>query len=131
MKYILVTGTRDIRDRDQAERLVRSLLAKECVLIGPENITVIHGDAIGIDKLFREVVEGWAGMTHEPWPAHLFPGPLIRNNFMVNLAKGLALDGDDVVCWAFARSWRSGTGQCARKAREAGIPVIDHGVSTK
>lgn len=46
-----------------------------------------------------------------------------RNQHMVNL-------GADI-CISFAKDWGSGTGQCARMARRAGIPVVDAGVSTE
>jgi hypothetical protein len=130
MKYILVTGTREIRDREKAEKLIRSLV-REAIAEeeGPQWVKGIHGAAIGIDTLFADICED-LGVECEPWPAHLFYSPLGRNVFMVKLAKGLVDEGHDVVVWAFARSWRSGTGHCARKAREANLDVTDYGVST-
>lgn len=130
MKFILVTGTRDIRDREKAEKLIRSLV-REAIAEeeGPAHVQGIHGAAVGIDSLFAAVCADLKVLCEE-WPAYLFYSPLARNNFMVGLAKGLVQEGHDVVVWAFARSWKSGTGHCARKARQAGLDVTDYGVST-
>ena len=125
--WVLITGTRDVRDRVKAEQLIRSLLLK--AQQEHEVVKGIHGAAEGIDSLFAEICKD-LGIEAEPWPAHLFYSPLARNVFMAKLAKGLIDEGETVVCWAFARSWRSGTGHCARKAREFGVPTIDYGVST-
>lgn len=129
MFIILVTGARDLRDRAKAETLVRSLLEDTWIERGRTNIKVIHGNAEGIDTIFREVCEEF-GIEHEPWPAHLFYNPLVRNKFMVNLVAELQTQGDQAVCWAFARKWASGTGNCAREARRRGLKVIDYGVNT-
>jgi hypothetical protein len=129
MIYILVTGTRDVKDRAKAENLVRSLLSEVVGRVGVHNLVVIHGAADGIDSLFQEVCED-EGIETESWPAHLFHHPFARNEFMVNLAMGQRQLGHEAVCWAFAREWASGTGHCARKARRAGLTVTDYGVNT-
>lgn len=89
---------------------------------------------MGIDTIAKEVAVE-LGIEHEPWPARLFPNPLIRNKFMVNLVVKLAEltpgQGDEAVCWAFARRWASGTGNCAREARRRGLRVVDYGVNTE
>lgn len=130
MFIILVTGARELRDQAKAESLAWSLLEEAWIQHGRTNIKVIHGDAEGIDTIFRTICEEH-GIAHEPWPAHLFPTPLIRNKFMVNLVAELQRQGDEAVCWAFARRWASGTGHCAREARRRGLNVIDFGVSTE
>jgi hypothetical protein len=131
MLYILITGTRDVRDRVKAEQLIRSLLLEKIAEEeGPAYVKGIHGDAVGIDTLFAEICDD-LGIEAEPWPARLFYSPLARNEFMVKLAKGLEDEGHTVEVWALARSWKSGTGHCARKARQYGLRVVDYGVSTQ
>lgn len=127
----MVTGSRDIKDLAQTDTLVWSLLDDAQAKYGTSNLLVVHGDAVGVDALFKKWCEH-LGIKQEPWPAWLFPSPLIRNIHMVNLVAGLRdAEGYDVVCWAFAREWKSGTGHCARKARDADILTIDYGVNTK
>jgi hypothetical protein len=130
---ILVTGSRYIKDMQAAESQARFLLAQEAALRGPENITVIHGAAEGWDTLFDSIVANWMGMQVLDYPAKWFDNPLKRNQFMVDLVSNHFRDFRkfEVVCWAFANRWASGTGHCARRARLAGIPVIDYGESTE
>lgn len=128
--WILVTGARELRDQAKADTLVCSLLTDAIAERGAENIRIVHGDAEGIDSLFKKWAED-QGIKHEPWSAKHFYNPLVRNKFMVNLVAELKQQGDDVVCWAFARKWASGTGNCAREARRRGLEVIDYGVSTE
>lgn len=114
MKRILVTGSR--RWTDDAV-IYRALAAER----NPAGNILVYGAAIGADK----IAAYWAnefGWQVDPYPVHRFATARIRNQHMVDL-------GADV-CLAFALSWASGTGMCARMARRAGIPVIDHGVNT-
>jgi hypothetical protein len=128
---ILVTGSRYIEDMQAAESQARLLLAQEAALRGPENILVVHGAAEGWDQLFDRIVTQWTGMNWLAVPAWKFETPLVRNQFMVDVVSGnLGAVDHDVVCWAFTNKWASGTGHCARRARLAGIPVIDYGVPT-
>lgn len=129
MIYILVTGTRSIRDRAKAEALVRSLLEGVCDRYGNGNITVVHGAAEGIDMLTHALCDELRIKT-EDYPAKFFSHPFVRNEFMVKLVAEFAKQGEGTVCWAFASKWASGTGHCARKAREYNLEVIDYGVST-
>lgn len=130
MFIILVTGARQLRDPAKADTLVWSLLTDAIAKHGERNIKIIHGDAEGIDSMFRKWAED-LGIEHEPWPARHFPNPLVRNKFMVSLVVELERQGDEAVCWAFARKWASGTGNCAREARRRGLNVVDYGVSTE
>ena len=129
--WILVTGARDLQDRAKAEALARSALVEAIDNYGRDMITIVHGNAEGIDSIFRDLAIE-LGVDHEPWKARLFISPLIRNKFMVNLVRKMqdVMDAD-TVCWAFARRWASGTGHCAREARRAGLNVLDYGVSTE
>lgn len=131
MIYILVTGARELRDPAKADTLVWSLLDDAAAKYGVDNILIVHGDAQGIDALFKKYANHM-GIQHEPWKANLFATPLIRNKFMVNLVAELAeTNKAKAECWAFARKWASGTGHCAREARRRGLHVVDYGVSTE
>lgn len=98
----------------------------------------MHGGADGWDSVFDRVAREWEGITVMPraWDDPTYnPGcytdPLSRNQHMVDLcAHWRDVWGMVPVCWAFAGSWASGTGHCARRARQAGIKTIDYGVST-
>lgn len=129
--WVLVTGSRDVVNREWVYAKAHSLITDLKERFG--DIRLIHGDASGVDEIFHKVARDYRGITVEPWPARLFPTPLIRNKFMVNLVRR-ALDvypDDEAVVWAFARRWASGTGHCAREARRQGLTVIDYGVSTE
>lgn len=112
MKRVLVTGSREWMDWP--------LLCQALNVNKPD--VVVHGGARGADAMAGE----WAKVAAKPaeiYPASGFPSPRARNQHMVD-------QGADV-CLAFANSWASGTGMCARMARKAGIPVIDYGVDTR
>lgn len=82
--------------------------------------TLVHGKASGLDEIARVM---W--LPFGPVEGHSkydFTDPLARNLHMISLGA--------YECHAFALSWRSGTGHCARHARKAGIPTFDWGVST-
>jgi YspA, cpYpsA-related SLOG family len=114
-RRILVTGSRTWTRDD----VIYRALAAERHPAGAN--TLIHGKAPGTDP----IADHWArqfGWLVEPYPAEDFPSPRDRNQHMVDT-------GADV-CLAFATSWASGTGMCARMARRAGIPVTDFGVDT-
>lgn len=87
-----------------------------------QSVTLVHGAARGADTLADQIGEAWA-FTVERHRARDFPTPLARNRHMVDL-------GADV-CLAFAETWASGTGNCARAARRAGITTVDYGVDTR
>jgi hypothetical protein len=115
-RRILVTGSRTWTD----ESGLRLAMFRE--IIGDDGRTVIvHGDAPGADTMADRYAR-MTGCGRERYPAAEFPSPRDRNQHMVDL-------GADV-CLAFATSWASGTGMCARMARRAGIPVFDFGVDT-
>jgi hypothetical protein len=126
---ILGTGTRDVRDQAKAEELVWSLLVKEVTKVAANEILLVHGAAVGMDTLLDEAAKK-LDIDREPWAANLFYSPLARNEFMVKMVAEFQRQGHGAVCWAFARKWKSGTGHCARRAREAGLTVIDYGVNT-
>lgn len=87
------------------------------------SVTIVHGACrTGADRHAARLADA-LGMATEPHPARDHADPKARNAYMVSL-------GADV-CLAFATRWASGTGNCARLARRAGIETIDHGVSTR
>lgn len=116
MSRILITGSRGWTDAVTMLRVLRGAwhLFPEAVLV--------HGDAEGADRMAAGIWVSGARPV-EAYPAGDFPSPKHRNQHMVDLGADL--------CLAFAQSWASGTGQCARMARRAGIPVLDYGVDTR
>ncbi len=116
---ILVTGSRQWTDRQS----IAAALLEARDNSGSEDehrIVVVHGGARGADLLahYWAVKWGWITEAHSAGS-----DPKARNQRMVDL-------GADV-CLAFAKSWASGTGHCARAARKAGIQTVDIGVSTR
>lgn len=123
MARILVTGSRDWTDRD----LVWSKLSDYWINTSGV-FTLVHGACPqGVDKMAAEWGHSMNGGEMGAvvlLEAHPSCGdPLGRNQHMVNM-------GADI-CLAFATRWASGTGHCARRARKAGIPTLDFGVSTE
>jgi SLOG family YspA-like protein len=116
VKRILVTGSRDWEDL-----IAVQLALDEAQDSRFKSTVVVHGNARGVDTIAATIAlcRGWQTEAHR---AQDFSTPLVRNQHMVDL-------GADV-CLAFATKWASGTGHCARRARKAGIPVIDYGVDT-
>lgn len=112
---ILVTGSRKWVDQAKILSALREAQQRYPGAI------LVHGDAVGADKMAATVWETGSNPT-EPHPASNFPTPRARNQHMVDLGADL--------CLAFALSWASGTGMCARMARRAGIETIDYGVNT-
>lgn len=126
---LLVTGSRAWTDRAE---VVRGLSDACAVLKAKAPITLVHGAARGADLLCAAVWFEW----HQVWPylcgeceahpadweRHGKQAGFIRNAEMVNSGADL--------CVAFAASFSSGTGHCARLARKAGIRVMDRGANT-
>lgn len=113
---VLVTGSRAWRRRRPIEYGLRQVIGER------RDVLIVHGAAFGADGVAQAYAD-LHGFGTDPHRASRFPSPQVRNEHMV----GLGAD----VCLAFALSWDSGTGHCARAARRAGIPVIDYGVDTR
>lgn len=118
---VLITGSRRWRDEtaiwDALTGLVRDTDQSE--------VTVVHGGAVGVDRLADRAARE-LGMRREVHKPVRGDGPdrfRMRNQRMVDLGADL--------CFAFADSWASGTGMCARMARAAGIRTVDYGVPTE
>lgn len=121
MSYrILITGSRSWDNATAVHVAVE--LAGSTAGASPRDVTIVHGDAVGADRIADQLA-GIYGCQVEKHPAADHPDPLARNRHMV------ALGAD--VCLAFADRWASGTGACAREARKAGIRTVDMGVSTR
>lgn len=128
---ILFTGSRDWRETGIVGRAILDAVGTYAPHLieqddyGPRlrwtEVTCVHGGARGLDSIAARIAKAWT-MPTECYPARDFPSPRARNQHMVDR-------GADV-CLAFATSWASGTGMCARMARRAGIHTIDYGVST-
>lgn len=119
---ILVTGSRSMTNYAAVRDAIRGPAwhgARE-----GRQVIIVHGDAPGCDQLAKKAADEM-GYEHEPhpWKEDGHPDPKARNTYMVEL-------GADY-CLAFARSWYSGTGNCARTARKHGIRTADFGVSTR
>lgn len=112
---VIVTGDRNWRCDDLAERVVSRLLRRH----GP-GLVIVHGAAAGVDSAFAAACEDLA-VAHEPHPARwdelgLRAGPA-RNSEMVALGAALAVAVHRRI------EWSKGTRDCANKCIVANIPV--------
>jgi hypothetical protein len=123
----LLTGSRSWKDKDAVIRALSDAVSEFPV---DRPVVLVHGacelggaDTIA-DKIWESWLYSWPALfdAAEKYPAKDFPDPKARNQFMVDLGAA--------VCLSFAESWASGSGHCARAARQAGIETIDFGVST-
>jgi hypothetical protein len=121
MIRILVTGSRDLKDKRLVETTLNSVLDSLILAKGSNgfDITLIHGGAKGADTLAAEWAAGLA-ITRERYNANWnaegkAAGPL-RNQRMVD-------KGADV-CVAFLAEGSKGTADCLRRAEKAGIPTV-------
>jgi hypothetical protein len=135
-RVILVTGSRKV-DLDEAQSRAGLLLRAELTIWAPGSLSVVHGGADGWDLAFHHKakelgVTSVAYQVNDPrFNPRCYTTPLERNQFMVtSVAYWRDKYAMNVVCWTFADKWASGTGHCARRARHAGIDVVDYGVYT-
>jgi len=118
---ILITGSRRWDDRLAVDHAIGRARAQS-----GDHLVVVHGGCPTGADAAADVYARAAGLeleVHEPDPTY---GPQrfrIRNQAMVNAGADL--------CFAFADSWASGTGMCARMARAASIRTVDYGVNTE
>lgn len=125
---ILVTGSRDWTDPIPVQQALEQALTLSS--IGAP--VLVHGAARGADTLaeraWKHLQSARPGYLASPeqhpanWTKYGKAAGPIRNAYMVNLGAN--------VCLTFARPGSVGTFDCARKARMAGIRVVDWGVST-
>jgi len=117
MKRLLVTGSRTWDDMEVMEQAIHDAFEE---LGGPrEQITLIHGDALGADRLAATIWHLNAQMPIEPhramWEMFGKRAGRLRNEVMVQRGADL--------CLAFIVDGSSGASHCAALAEEAGIPV--------
>lgn len=111
-KRVIVCGGRKYTNRDT----IATWMMCHGVM-RDSGITVVHGDARGADSIAAAIAIEW-GLTVDPhradWARHGSPAAAhIRNQEMVDL-------GADVV---LAFPGGTGTADCVRRAKKAGIPV--------
>jgi hypothetical protein len=117
---VLITGSREWQDRDVIRQALLSIASVHG--IPAHNVTVVHGAARGADRIAAEEA-AHLGMVVEAhpadWDTHGKAAGVIRNAEMVKL-------GADI-CLAFPLGKSVGTQDCLRRAKRAGIAVIDYG----
>jgi YspA, cpYpsA-related SLOG family len=121
VRRILVTGSREWTDWPKLCGAINDAASRGYP------VTIVAGGAKGADKMAEQWAQWVQQVTlevHLPdWNTVGRSAGFRRNQAMVDL-------GADV-CLAFALTWDSGTGHCARAARKAGIETIDYGVDTR
>ena len=140
---MLVTGARRWSDAHLLGLALCTVIVS--LQLPPSEITVVHGDAEGADRMSGRLAVK-LGMGVDPHPAcwsvcspecpsghrrinrrnqEYCPDAGFRRD-----AEMVALLAPGEFCLAFALRWASGTGHCARRARAAGLQVVDWGVDT-
>lgn len=110
---ILVTGS---RTWDRPLPIAVALLVHSG---GREDVTLVHGGAVGADVHAAMCAKsfGWTTEAHYPdWDRYGKRAGFIRNQRMVDLGADL--------CIAFTRDNSRGTAHCALAAEAAGIKTI-------
>jgi hypothetical protein len=112
---IIVTGSRERRDY----AVVSAWLRRAAFGHPPQEVTVVHGAATGVDHLAHSAAIA-LGFTPEPhFPDYALyaasVAPKMRNQEMVDAG------GD--VCLAFPSARSRGTWDCVTRAKKAGIHV--------
>ena len=129
-KAIIVTGCRRWTDEDHIVSVLDGIDKPDGMGIGAVRV-VIHGDAEGAD----EIADWWANdralAMPAQWDEHgLAAGPK-RNEEMLTVLLALGRCGHDIAVYAFPMPGSKGTYHMMRIAREAGVPVHDHGLDHK
>lgn len=115
---VLITGSRNWTDEEAIERALVTLTYDA----PPDDITIVHGGALGADHLagLRAFSCGYATEVHRPdykaYPGHL--APLKRNDAMLD--SGIDL----VLAFMLGTPERGGTKYTVDGAKRRGIPVI-------
>lgn len=113
MVRILVTGS---RTWDRPLPIATALLIHS---EASEDVTLVHGGAVGADRMAARAAEafGWITEAHyADWDEYGKTAGFYRNLKMVSLGADL--------CIAFTRDNSRGTAHCALAAEAAGIPTI-------
>lgn len=108
---LMVTGSRNWTDAEEIRRAFRTVTA--------ENVTLMHGNANGLDSMAAWIARdefGWEPLPFSAdWDKHGRAAGPIRNAEMV------AAKPD--VCFGFPLPGSKGTYDAMAKAKAAGIPV--------
>lgn len=114
MTRILVTGSRSWTDVHRMRTIIRDVLDEYST-----DITLVHGNARGADRLAAQIAEGWGAKTEAHpagWDANGKAAGFIRNQAMVDAGADLCL------VFLVADAACRGTKDCWRRADRAGIP---------
>ena len=115
---IIVTGSRNWTDSRPIENALLSATVE--AFKRREPITIIHGaHTHGVDQIAAGLAtyHGWTAEPHPAaWELHGKAAGPIRNQEMVDAGADL--------CLGFPLGESKGTRDCMRRARRAGIPVI-------
>lgn len=118
MKRLLITGTRNGWFHDDLAYGLRWAYYE--LAEPPEDVTLVHGAAPGVDLQAAAIWAGW-GMSTEahpaPWDQYPRTAGPMRNSTMVDLGADL--------CIAFPVLASKGTYDCMRKAQALGIRVVN------
>lgn len=116
---VLITGSRDWKDKEAIENAIIDL--HNWGPIDWDDVVVVHGDCpTGADAIAQEFCEQTGIVTERhpaDWSIGKKAGPL-RNQEMVDLGA--------YVCLAFLLPSSRGTVDCIKRAKAAGIPVIEY-----
>lgn len=131
---VLVTGSRDWTDREIIRRALAEIADSYPHSWDDDGIVLVHGGCNlrrgghpttdpprGADAIAHTLWRSWGLATEmhkAEWVTHGRAAGPIRNKFMVDL-------GADI-CLAFILDESPGATDCARRAREAGIPVHEY-----
>lgn len=115
---ILVTGSRSWIDNDTIRAALEPWRSVEGAVL-------VHGDAVGADRIAATIWRRWGLPTEEhpaQWATHHRAAGMRRNAHMVALGAE--------VCLAFIRDHSPGASQCADLAERAGITTQRHRVDS-
>jgi hypothetical protein len=113
---VLVTGSRDWRDRSMIEEVLDTLLTEHGQLAIAHGHCPTGADAYADEWARRNRPRAQITRYIANWKLNGRAAGPIRNQHMVD-------DGADV-CLAFIRNHSAGASGCADMARRAGIPVV-------
>ncbi len=131
---ILVTGSRDFLNVDAVADMLRDVARNAPTShfgapSGPAGkmVTLIHGNARGLDKTAARVAERWGWEVEEypaDWDAHKPPPGSRRKNPAGVIRNSEMVKAGADICVAFPMKGSSGTWDCLTKAFNAGIPGV-------
>lgn len=123
---VVVTGPRHIADSDTFTPLIRKSFLEELLLRG--EFTLVHGDAIGVDRLCAKVANeldlqsisvpyfGWLRGGGGP----------ARNAFMLDVYQPRIVHGFHLTRYHDLPQPGSGTANCVKQAIDRQLPVMFH-----